>query len=68
MFCLQSKFGQTHGRSFLMRVVKAAVLGLSIIGFTAGTAAACGWSKSAETKKPTVKQTVVTNTTKTTKQ
>jgi len=50
-----------------MRVVKIAVLGLAIIGFTAGTAAACGWSKSAQTKKPTVKQTVVTNTTKTVK-
>lgn len=50
-----------------MRVVKAAVLGLSIIGFTAGTAAACGWGKTAETKKPTTKQTVVTNSTKTVK-
>jgi len=50
-----------------MRVVKVAVLGLSIIGFSAGTAMACGWSKTAETKKPTVKQTVVTNTTKTVK-
>ena len=55
-----------------MRVVKKAALGLTIIGFalgTAGVASACSYHKTAHnTKKPTVKQTVVTNTTKSKKQ
>lgn len=54
-----------------MRLVKTAAVALSIAAFTlgtAGTAAACGWSKTAQTKKPDAKQTVVTNTTKSKKQ
>jgi len=48
-----------------MSIVKVVVLGLSIIGFSVGTALACSWSKSAQSKKPTVEQTVATNTTAT---
>ena len=50
-----------------MRIVKAAVIGLAIVGFTGATAMACGWGKSqktAQTVKPTIKQTTVTSDTK----
>ncbi|MCY4237081.1 MAG: hypothetical protein OXC54_05175 [Rhodospirillaceae bacterium] len=48
-----------------MNIVKVVVVGLSIIGFSAGTALACSWNKTAQSKKPTVEQTVATNTTAT---
>ncbi len=48
-----------------MNIVKVVVVGLSIIGFSASTALACSWNKTAQSKKPTVEQTVVTNTTAT---
>jgi hypothetical protein len=50
-----------------MRIVKVAVLGLALVGFTGGAALAnCGWKhgKTAQTTKQTTKQTTVTNDTK----
>ena len=49
-----------------MGIVRTAALGLSIAGFalgTAGAAFACSWGASAQSEKPPVEQTVVTNTT-----
>ncbi len=51
-----------------MRIVRTAALGLSVAAFalgTAGVAFACGWGYTAQSGKPDVKQTVVTNTTTT---
>jgi len=53
-----------------MRQIKTAALGLSIAGFvlgTAGAAFACPMAGMAQSDKPKVEQTVVTNTTDTTK-
>ena len=50
-----------------MRIVKAAGIGLALVGFTGTTAMACGWSKgkkSAQTIKPDTKQTTVSSDTK----
>ena len=50
-----------------MSIVKKAALGLSIAGFvlgTAGAAFACPMAGMAQSDKPKVEQTVVTNTTK----
>lgn len=50
-----------------MRIVKAAVIGLAIVGFTGTTALACGYGKSqksAQTIKPDTKQTTVSSDTK----
>jgi hypothetical protein len=48
-----------------MRVLKAAVLGLALAGFSVTAASACGMGKkSAQTIKPDSKQTVVTNDSK----
>ncbi len=49
-----------------MRQIKNAALGLSIAGFvlgTAGAAFACPMGATAQSDKPKVEQTVVTNTT-----
>ena len=49
-----------------MRQIKTAALGLSIAGFvlgTAGAAFACPMAGMAQSDKPKVEQTVVTNTT-----
>lgn len=49
-----------------MRILKAAALGLSIAGFalgTVGAAFACPMAGMAQSDKPKVEQTVVTNTT-----
>ena len=51
-----------------MRHIKTAALGLSIAGFvlgTAGAAFACPMGYTAQSEKPAVEQTVVTNTTPT---
>lgn len=51
----------------IMRIVKAALVGFAIIGFTGTTAMACGWGKgkkSAQTIKPGAKQTTVSGDTK----
>lgn len=56
---------QANQGVFPMNIVKVVVVGLSIIGFSAGTALACSWNKTAQSKKPTVEQTVATNTTAT---
>ena len=53
-----------------MRHIKTAALGLSIVGFTLGTAGAafaCPMGYTAQSEKPAVEQTVVTNTTDATK-
>ena len=50
-----------------MRIVKAAVIGLALVGFTGTAAMACGWGKSkktAQTVKPDTKQTTVSSDTK----
>ena len=51
-----------------MRHIKTAALGLLIVGFTLGTAGAafaCPMGYTAQSEKPAVEQTVVTNTTPT---
>ncbi|MCY4393700.1 MAG: hypothetical protein OXC10_01000 [Rhodospirillaceae bacterium] len=53
-----------------MRQIKTAALGLCVAGFvfgTAGAAFACPMAGMAQSEKPKVEQTVVTNTTDTTK-
>ena len=53
-----------------MRHIKTVALGLSIVGFTLGTAGAafaCPMGYTAQSEKPAVEQTVVTNTTDATK-
>lgn len=50
-----------------MRLLKAAVLGLAIVGFTGAGASACGWGKkkqSASTVKTDTKQSTVSSDTK----
>lgn len=54
-------------RMLIMRIVKAAVIGLALVGFTGTTAMACGWGKgkkSAQTIKPGTKQTTISSDTK----
>ena len=48
-----------------MRHIKTVALGLSIVGFTLGAAFACPMGYTAQSEKPAVEQTVVTNTTPT---
>ena len=50
-----------------MRVLRAAVIGLAVVGFSGTTALACGWGKgkkTAQTVKPDTKQTTVSSDTK----
>ena len=44
-----------------MRVLKATVLGLALIGFTGSAALACGWKSTAQTEKPKTSQSTVTS-------
>ena len=44
-----------------MRIVKAAVLGIALTGFVAGSALACGMGKTAQTTKPETQQSTVSS-------